>query len=129
MTRSAPWPDDDDDPFERQLRECVEHVEQHRTAAQRVQHLGRRRAHAGAFARGEHHGAQRSVAAHCVTPSRPSLSFGRSVRGWLGGEVSNLDLGLQRTPCCRYTTPERRSTTATAPCGVARTIVPDRDAG
>jgi hypothetical protein len=24
----------------------------------------------------------------------------------LGGEVSNLDLGLQRTPCCRYTTPE-----------------------
>ena len=29
--------------------------------------------------------------------------------GWgqLGGEVSNLDLGLQRTPCCRYTTPDR----------------------
>ena len=25
----------------------------------------------------------------------------------LGGEVSNLDLGLQRTPCCRYTTPDR----------------------
>ena len=24
----------------------------------------------------------------------------------LGGEVSNLDLGLQRTPCCRYTTPD-----------------------
>ena len=27
--------------------------------------------------------------------------------GLLGGEVSNLDLGLQRTPCCRYTTPDR----------------------
>ena len=27
----------------------------------------------------------------------------------LGGEVSNLDLGLQRTPCCRYTTPESPS--------------------
>src|SRR5215207_11418541 len=25
----------------------------------------------------------------------------------LGGEASNLDLGLQRTPCCRYTTPDR----------------------
>ena len=24
----------------------------------------------------------------------------------LGGEVSNLDLGLQRPPCCRYTTPD-----------------------
>ncbi len=29
----------------------------------------------------------------------------------LGGEVSNLDLGLQRTPCCRYTTPDRSSST------------------
>ena len=25
---------------------------------------------------------------------------------WLGGEGSNLDLGLQRTLCCRYTTPD-----------------------
>src|SRR5262245_5215673 len=29
-----------------------------------------------------------------------------TARWWLGGEVSNLRLRLQRTPCCRYTTPD-----------------------
>ena len=33
----------------------------------------------------------------------------------LGGEVSNLDLGLQRTPCCRYTTPDRRNHATSGP--------------
>src|SRR4029079_7475245 len=43
----------------------------------------------------------------CTLPCRagsPELSGAPE----LGGEVSNLDLGLQRTPCCRYTTPDRR---------------------
>jgi hypothetical protein len=36
------------------------------------------------------------------------IGTGSPVGGrWLGGEVSNLDLGLQRTPCCLYTTPDR----------------------
>src|SRR5689334_435292 len=30
-----------------------------------------------------------------------------TARWWLGGEGSNLDIGLQRTSCCRYTTPDR----------------------
>ena len=37
--------------------------------------------------------------------------------GQLGGEVSNLDLGLQRTPCCRYTTPEVLPTLTGAAAG------------
>src|SRR5439155_17766006 len=42
-------------------------------------------------------------------PALPCSSrcLGGPERGWIGGEVSNLDLGLQRTPCCRYTTPDR----------------------
>ena len=102
--------DDHHDAIERQQRERVEHVQEHRTSAERVQHLGRGRAHARALARGEH---------HCATPvdahRLPSHSLGRCLDwplldrgGQLGGEVSNLDLGLQRTPCCRYTTPDRR---------------------
>ena len=44
----------------------------------------------------------------------------------LGGEVSNLDLGLQRTSCCRYTTPEstnlptNRATAMSSSCTVRR---------
>ena len=34
----------------------------------------------------------------------------------LGGEVSNLDLGLQRPPCCRYTTPDIGSDPSAGPC-------------
>ena len=43
----------------------------------------------------------------CVLPLVAILGVSGSVPV-LGGEVSNLDLGLQRTPCCRYTTPDRR---------------------
>src|SRR5689334_24585667 len=38
-----------------------------------------------------------------AAPTRPCARVAPA----LGGEVSNLDLGLQRTPCCRYTTPDR----------------------
>mgnify|MGYP003350075958 FL=1 len=38
--------------------------------------------------------------------SLPSLLTASSRSGSLGGRVSNPDLGLQRTPCCRYTTPD-----------------------
>ena len=96
--------DHHDDALQRQPLERVEHVEEHRAAAERVQHLRRGRAHAGALARRQHHCAHRSdLRCHSVHRS-PSL-------GVLGGEVSNLDLGLQRTPCCRYTTPDRSITT------------------
>ena len=44
---------------------------------------------------------------------RYGLILLRSFRCWsvvggvsLGGEGSNLDSRLQRTPCCRYTTPD-----------------------
>ena len=39
--------------------------------------------------------------------------------GLLGGEVSNLDLGLQRPPCCRYTTPDIEATLAPGPGAAA----------
>ncbi len=48
------------DAFERQQLQRVEHVQQHRTAAERVQHLGGGGAHAGALARRQHHCAHRS---------------------------------------------------------------------
>src|SRR5690242_17694625 len=41
-----------------------------------------------------------------MTPGFPVALPIMSGCGGLGGEVSNLDLGLQRTPCCRYTTPD-----------------------
>ena len=53
--------DDDDDPGERELDEPVEDVEDHRAAAQRVQHLRRLGAHPGALAGGEDHGGDGSV--------------------------------------------------------------------
>ena len=94
--------DDDDDPFERQLGQRVDDVQHHRPAAQRVQHLRRARAHPRALPGGEDDGGERSVLAHA-----DSLLARAPSRGWLGGEGSNLDSGLQRTLCCRYTTPER----------------------
>ena len=51
-------PHDDDDAVERQRGEGVEHVQDHGTAAQRVQHLGRARPHAGALARRGHDGSE-----------------------------------------------------------------------
>ena len=112
-------PHDDDDAIERERGEGVEDVEDHGTAAQRVQHLGRARPHARALAGRGHDGSEWtstltghlalafSLAAAGLT--RSSVLLVRRARWrWLGGEVSNLDLGLQRTPCCRYTTPERR---------------------
>ena len=56
--------------------------------------------HPRAFAGGEDDGTQRSVLAHRHVSTRFCLA------SRLGGEVSNLDLGLQRTSCCLYTTPE-----------------------
>ena len=49
-----------------------------------------------------------STTAHSPVGSgraRPAALSPTASPGVLGGEVSNLDLGLQRTPCCRYTTP------------------------
>ena len=57
-------PDDDDDPFERQLGERVDDVQHHRSPAQRVEHLGRAGPHPRALARGEDDGGERSVLAH-----------------------------------------------------------------
>ena len=85
--------DDDDDPFERKLGQGVDDVEHHRTAAQRVQHLGRA---ASASACPRPRRARRRRAGGTDSCSPPLL----------GGEGSNLDSGLQRTLCCRYTTPE-----------------------
>ena len=114
-------PDDDDDAVERQRAEGVEHPEEHRATAQLVEHLRGRGPHARALACREHdrgHGATTLTASSGHPPSRPlaraQVTCGRCARPpaltgaeWLGGEVSNLDLGLQRTPCCRYTTPDR----------------------
>ena len=117
-------PDDDDDAIERERGEGVEHVQDHGAAAQRVQHLGRARPHARALAGRGHDGSEwtSTLTGHLALASSLASGFAR-VAGltvasvplvrrarwrWLGGEVSNLDLGLQRTPCCRYTTPERR---------------------
>ena len=54
-------PDHHDDALDRELHEGVEHVQQHRAAAERVQHLGSGRPHARALARCEYHGRERSV--------------------------------------------------------------------
>ena len=105
----------DDDPLERQRDERVDHVEQHRSAAQRVEDLRGGGTHAGALARCEHHRGQWSISTHRepLRTSRPSRIGGSRQ---LGGEVSNLDLGLQRTPCCRYTTPDPGLTLPRARC-------------
>ena len=48
-------------------------------------------------------GGERSVLTHlCLYRS----AWASTARWWLGGEGSNLDIGLQRTSCCRYTTPD-----------------------
>ena len=98
--------DDDDDALERQLRERVDDVQHHRPPAQRVQHLRRRRPHARALARGEHDGGERSVLAHALPYRFVDTCIRSGLGPVLGGEGSNLDLGLQRTRCCRYTTPD-----------------------
>jgi hypothetical protein len=75
--------DDHHDLGERQRGERGDDVQQHRTPAQRVQHLGGRGLHARAFARGEHDGGQRTVSRH-----RHRLLV-QSRRGRLAGSVAS----------------------------------------
>ena len=88
-------PDDDDDAFQRQLRERVDDVQHHRPPAQRVEHLRRVGTHARAFAGGEDDGGERSVLVHRL---HRILGLGScdglpplAARTLLGGEGSNLD--------------------------------------
>jgi hypothetical protein len=53
-------PHDDDHPVDVQLGEGVEHVQDHRPAANAVQRLGSRRVHAGTLAGGENHSRERA---------------------------------------------------------------------
>ena len=62
-------PDDHHDALEGQQLERVEHVEQHGTAAERVQHLRRGRPHARALARRQHDCAHRSDLVRHLGPS------------------------------------------------------------
>ena len=101
-------PDDHDDPLERQFGERVDDVQHHRPTTERMQHLRRPRPHPRALPGCEDYCAQGSVLPHRCCLIRAPSALG------LGGEGSNLDSGLQRTLCCRYTTPETSSTIAAA---------------
>ncbi len=120
--------DDDHDPFEGQRDERVHDVEQHRAATERVQDLGGLGVHARSLAGREDNRGQRPVTTHrCVHsishhPLGVLMTMGAPGAPVLGGEVSNLDLGLQRTPCCRYTTPDRPDRPYLGPSTTSRPV-------
>jgi hypothetical protein len=93
-------PDDHDDALERQRRERVDHVQHHRAAAQRVQHLRGAGAHARALTSGEYHCGERSILAHGRLLNR--LRSGARVR------TSTRDSKGPGAAC--YTTPDRHLT-------------------
>ena len=92
-----------------------------------VQDLGRRRLHARAcFAGGEHDRPPGVGSSRSSRPSHlaPSSVAPCPVRCSGGGEFRTSHLGqLQRTPCCRYTTPDRPEPTSPCPCDVPGALI------
>ena len=100
-----------------------QHVADQRAAADRVQHLGGRRPHPGALARGEHDDRGRAGVRHWRAPRCrrlaalvPSLGRGPTrapaapagrvgQRTWLGDSDSNRDCTVQRPAGCRLPHP------------------------
>ena len=90
---------DDDDPLQVELLQGADDVEQHRPAAQGMQHLGHGRLHPGALAGGEDHGGQRSWMGHGAPFRPPARGRGFEPR-----------LGTPKDPVLPVTPPPTEST-------------------
>ena len=99
--------DDDHDPLQREQLERVEHVQEHGPSAERVEHFGRGRPHAGAFTRRQHH--QRSPV------GSPSAMIS-SVRG-CSGAGSRTPTWDAKGPRAAVTPPPKSSSRRYLMCG------------